>query len=391
MVESEVTTSRARRRGNKKGTKTKEDELPIGIELDLKPPFKINHLSIENLQEAHLSSDLKGYTFFLTDGYSELHAIRQDKIYKASLAIYDKDSDQIEVISFDSTQLSCFSLWNGVAFLYFDKIMSERFSFAGKNFKDCLMYADLRAAFNEKSPTKGVVIFAPVVKNPDALMKRTLIVDEIGVFLLGGSKINTSNKRAPPISHSNQCSYYEIEALEQIGTTQFDGQMDSMEQKRDDLIVCQNEEKLFVAGRTNFNPEKGALSDVLEIEVFEKEDMVWAGKFSVKYDSDMSLYYNLSVLGPEKQIYMLLVGYRRGKSSSGYVIDTSKAPKSKESSYCYKLDKIVDEKGNTMVLTGFETFQMHNCYPVQERLLLRNYKKDIPEIEKYSVEGKTQK
>lgn len=390
-MESEQTTSRARRRGNKREPKQqKEDDSGIGIELDLTPSFKISHLSLDNLQDAHGSTDLSDYLFFLNDAFSELQALKKDKYYKASLAIYDKETNQIEAISLDSTQASCLSLWNCVAFLYFDKAMSERFSFVGKNFKDCLMYADLRPAFNEKSPTRGVVIFTPVLRNPDAIMRRAVIVDEVGVFLLGGTKINPNAKKNP-IGYSNQCSYYEIEALDSIGTSSLDGQMDSMDQKRDDLIVCQNQEKLFVTGRNNWNPDKGVPTENLVIEIFEKEEMTWISKFTLKYDPNMMSYSTLSVLGPKKQILMLLVGFRRGKASSCYVIDTEKTPKSKdeeskEQTYVKELEKVYDaNKENMLILTGYETFQLQNCYPEQERLLLRNFKKENPELEEYDI------
>lgn len=382
MESEQTTTTRGKRRGNRK-EKTKDEEIVIGIDLDFTPPFKADYHSVTNLKEAYESTDLNKYTFFLNVTNSELHAVLDEKFLKASLSIFDKESNKIESFSLDSTQTSSLSLWNATAFLYFDKTMAERFQFAGKNFRDCLMYADLRAAFDEKSATRGYVIFAPVVKNPDGIMRRAVIADDVGVYLLGGVKI--TNQKKNPLSYTNSCSYYEIDAIEEIGTKPSEGTMDSMESKRDDLIVCQNKDRLFVTGRSNWNPEKCVLSDEMVIEVFEKEEFAWTTKFTVKYDPDMLSYSTLAILGKAKEDLMLLIGYRRGKPSPCYMIDMNKAGGKEEAGAVGKNDKIQDSAGNSLVLTGFETFYLQNSYNVPNVIKLRNYKKDIPETEEFLI------
>ena len=51
--------------------------------------------------------------------------------------------------------------------------------------------------------------------------------------------------------------------------------VDSLELKRDDLIIYQTATKLFVTRRTNWNPFKGRAEPQIAIEVFNKRDSYW--------------------------------------------------------------------------------------------------------------------
>lgn len=374
------------RRGNKYQNRDKEvaQILPTPEEIGPKVQEPIIYHSIDNLRNCHSCDTLKNFKFYIAPSGNEIHGIFEDKFAKGVLAIQDATSKQLELIYLEAGLFSSINIWNSAVFLYFDRNLADRYSRVGKQYKDCILYADLRESFTENGRSKGIIVLSPVLKNDDGLVNRTLIADDQGIFLLGGSRVTTAKKN--PIAYSNLCSYYHLEDLDSVSTKSIRGDMKPMHYKRDSLIVIQNNSHLFVAARDNWNPDKSCFGEKNTIEVYDKDEMEWLTTVEVPYDTS-ALNYSLMRVLDENEV-LLFVANRSGKNSTGFMINMNSIAKpleddEKNEISVKKVSKFGDNSGGVLVLSGFEAFPLQNNYESSKVLTVRSYKKEIPENEEY--------
>ena len=364
---------------------TKVSEI-VGASPRVREP--ITYHSADNVLDAHDSEELNQFKWYLSLSSNEILAVTNDKTLRATLAVYDKETNQLDLIYLDVASEASITIWNAAIYLYLDRNLADRPSPVCKKFKDCILYADLRESFKPEGKTRGLIAFVPLLKNEDVLLNRAIIADDQGIYLIGGSRIGTAKKN--PITYSSQCSFYSIEDLQEISTRP--GKTDlnpAMTLKRDNLIVAQNKARLFVASRTSWNPERANLTDKLTVEVYNKDDEVWSCQFDIPLD-EVGLSFNMLIMKgrEDKKEKLVVIGSRRGRPAIGYAINVDDIIKLEEddldiNSILQTTSKITDSSGGALVLTGFELFPIQSTNEQVESLSIRNHKKEPPETEEY--------
>ena len=283
---SEITRYKSR------NNKTAATLIPLISQIPIHPKLRasIKYHSPQNLRAAHetrLSTESKLCSYYISHEGNTIKRKLNGKWLQAKLCLYHSQTDQIIPFYLEENQFSTLGIWNNAAYLYFDTILARRFAPDLKeHFEHCLLYSDLREAFDESGTTKGIIAFAPILKNHNQLSNRAIIADEEGIYLIGGSKVAHASTKVP-LNYSNTCIFYSLQKLEDNmklrRTQKYEGNedqeqgdvVDSLELKRDDLIIYQTATKLFVTRRTNWNPFKGRAEPQIAIEVFNKRDSYW--------------------------------------------------------------------------------------------------------------------
>lgn len=388
LQQDSIAKKEGRRRGNKLQRESAMVEIqnaPVERGLNPKPKEIVKYHSIANLRECHSSDALNGFKFYLPPGGNEIHAVSEDKSLRAILSIYDAN-ERVQLLYLDSALNSSIAIWNSAIFLYFDRNLADRYPTVSRQMRDCILYADLRESFTDNGKTKGMVVFSSVVKNDDGLVNRAIIVDEEGIYLIGGSRVTGAKKN--PVTYSNVCSYYHLEDLETVSTDSVKCVASTMQMKRDNLVVTQNENYIFVASRDNWNADKASFGDKNIVEVYSKDDQEWTAKFEVPYEPN-TLNYTLFRAEEKKQV-LLFVGNRQSKHSEGFMIGMDEITNSRGEedenieSRVKKISKFVDSSGGTLSQPGYEAFAMQNSYENVKSLSVRQFKREPPETEEYT-------
>ena len=274
----------------------------VSCPIRLKETETTNYHSIENLKSAHQSGRYSegSWTFWLSESGSEIIGSSSGKLARAKLVIYDQELKQVIPIFLEKTQFSSLCLWNSAVYLYFDVKLSNRFeSAAKKSYQHCLFYSDLIEAFGNSGKTKGIVMLAPVLRNPENLTSRSIVADDLGIYLIGGTHI-ARNSTKNPLAPSNKCSFYTLAMLNEIGTENISSPIDTMQLKRSSLAITQTSKYIFVGNPTNWNESRRKPTSKLTLEIFDKEELAWLPKiFEIDiFNPELSSYISLSSLNP---------------------------------------------------------------------------------------------
>jgi hypothetical protein len=193
-------------------------------------------------------------------------------------------------------------------------MMSNRFErIAAKSFQYCLLYSDLRETFGESGKTKGFIMFSPVLKSSDQLSSRSIVADDRGIYLIGGTQLANHSAKSF-FAPSNKCSFYDITTLEHLINENKRREMDSMQLKRSDLTIAQTRKLIIVGNRTSWNELKGKACNQFELELFDKQHFVWLPTifrydiFNLKIPGYVSLNFKADADGKEENLYVLLQG-----------------------------------------------------------------------------------
>ena len=379
---------KSRRTGNK--YKKEQAEQISQKENDLSsPPIilpklrdTVRYHSFENLENAHSSTELKGYTFCLSPDGGQLIATCKDVTQRAALAIYQGESEYIQPIWLEHGHGSNVTIWNAAIFIYFDGKMARRFPFIGKQLKDHILYADLRETFMEEGSTKKIVLFYPVLKNDDGLINRAIIADEAGIFLLGGSRV--ANAKKLPVTVSKICSFYDLGEFTEIPMKSIGGNMNPMENKSEEITVAQNAGFLFAASRENSSTSR---CESILIEVYDKEEDKWILQFKIPFDVNI-LSYDLMVLtdpkdGSEKLVF---IGQTQNKGIVGTKIDVEKLIQSEEKQVPMSLQeaqRVTDSAGKEMTKNEMKRPIIRNNYDAVTVMPYLNFLKEQTFLEEY--------
>ena len=389
QTQTETETKKSRRKAPKALGQEKEALIPTQLNvIDITPKLQdpITYHSIDNLHDCHSSGTLKDFKFFLTPSGNEIHAVSGGTALRACLSIYDKATNQLKLIYLDSAAQSSLTIWKSAAFLYFDRNLAVRHSPLGPKFKDCLLYADLRQSFMEGGETKGIVVFVPMLRNDQELVNRAILADEQGVYLLGGSKITGARKN--PIAYSNCCNYYDLAELKSLSTDVIKSDTASMELKRDNLIVTQNEAYIFVASRDNWNADKSCFGEKNLIEIYDKDEDDWLLPIEVPYDLS-ALNYTLLRTRRETKAALLFIANSPGQHPASFMIDIEeieeylKGNKKKELPL-REVEKFEDTSGGDLIL-GMIMFPLQNGYESANTLDIRSSRKEGFENDEYRM------
>ena len=319
-------------------SQTKLSPRTSNVDLTLKFAEKINYgliATLENFKNAYRSFDLQDITFYLGPAGSSVYASRGELIiqsFEMVLVAQNNDNEQVyEVFSLSDDYRHSFCIWGAVALLHFDSFMAERFPIVGAQYKNCLLYADLRHSIQSDGALRGIIAFVPLLKDDKNLSKRGVLADEFGIFLIGGNSIKQAKKKS--LSYANSGEYYDIE--DDLG----DSWQPSHEKtppsatielfhKFEEVLLAQDENHLFVAGRAIPAENVEQKTEAVVIEVFEKESLVSKLHFStnLQHTSDPSIQTMLTrtQIGTKKQQMVILARFSPKTGITGCGFSTEK-------------------------------------------------------------------
>ena len=309
------TVKRSMRRKFIKDHKQWEEEsnaTPINI---ICKNLKTYH-SVDNLLEAHSSRTLNEYQFSLDSTGAYIEAKAQGESKRAKIFLYNAEANRLIPFYLEKQQQSSLTIWNSVVYLYLDSTMSRRLGQEhAKKYENCVFYADLRESFIKEEERIAPILFVPVFKTTASLMSRTILADEAGLYLIGGTKLTKS--RTSSLEQVKDCDFYGLELFDELSTEILEGWMPSMETKREDLVLAQTKERIYVAGKRSANDGK----EQIVLEIFDKIDFAWV-KTAVVTSEARSGEYKMFTLEEKMNLEkVLLVENCTGRESTGHIIE----------------------------------------------------------------------
>ena len=271
------------------------------------------------------------------------------------------------------------AIWNAAIFIYFDTKMARRFPYLGKQFKDYILYADLRETFKEDGSTKRLIVFYPVLRNEDGLINRGIVVDEAGIFLIGGSRVAGGKK--VPVALSKICKFYDLGEFEEIPMKNINGEMNPMANSSEELTIAQNSNYLFAASREVSNPSRNG--HVL-VEVYDKDEDKWILQFKIPCDGSV-IGFDLAVLKDPKDGTEKLVFLRHCliKGAIGIKLDIEELVQAEERQVPSLFKEIEKFNDKAIIHNEFRRPTICSTYDVSTVIKYVNFVKEQISIEEY--------
>lgn len=329
----------------------------------------------EEVLSAHHSDSLKNMSFFISRCGSCLLGCKGSEFFSRKFAIFNESTSKYEFFYLEPDATSSFVIWNSAIYLYFSKNSIRNVSIDLKNtLHGQILWADLREYFETTSSNKKLIVFAPFLKDTDELMGRTLLADDQGIYLFGGSRLSGEKST---LEFSNNCNFYSLKR-NRLNTSS------EMNLKRDRLIAISNRKNIFVAAGSNQTMGVIGEKQINEVEIYDKALRKWSRIIKLQFEDIIQTYSFIRAVTKDTESALILLGRTSGKQIKGYVVceETKIVECQKEG------EEIVLKSLNSnklLVSMPYSTFAFQNSYECHE-LAIGYFHLDLPQKESLLLE-----